>query len=118
MKKILSLFLICINCCGVHAERTEVYNQHIHTVQVIANNDYMSPAVIRLGENETVEISFDHLTHDYHRFRHDCLPRNERKATWLFLAEMVPPWMITEFFTIANPNPVPPSLRERPLSTR
>ena len=41
MKKILSLFLICIICCGVHAQRTEVYNQHIHTVQVIANNDYM-----------------------------------------------------------------------------
>ena len=60
MKKILSLFMICIICCGVHAQRTEVYNQHIHTVQVIANNDYMSPAVIRLGENETVEISFDH----------------------------------------------------------
>ena len=55
MKKILSLFLICIICCGVHAQRTEVYNQHIHTVQVIANNDYMSPAVIRLGENETVD---------------------------------------------------------------
>ena len=64
MKKVLSLFLICIICCRVHAQRTEVYNQHIHTVQVIANNDYMSPAVIRLGENETVEISFDHLTHD------------------------------------------------------
>ena len=56
MKKVLSLFLICIICCGVRAQRTEVYNQHIHTVQVIANNDYMSPAVIRLGENETVEI--------------------------------------------------------------
>ena len=69
MKKILSLFLICIICCEVHAQRTEVYNQHIHTVQVIANNDYMLPAVIRLGENETVEISFDHLTHDYHRYQ-------------------------------------------------
>lgn len=41
MKKVLSLFLICIICCGVRAQRTEVYNQHIHTVQVIANNDYM-----------------------------------------------------------------------------
>ena len=43
---------------------------------------------------------------------------NSNPPPWLFLAEMVPPWMITEFFTIANPNPVPPSLRERPLSTR
>ena len=73
MKKVLSLFLICIICCGVRAQRTEVYNQHIHTVQVIANNDYMSPAVIRLGENETVEISFDHLTHDYHRYQYTAM---------------------------------------------
>ena len=58
MKKTLPLFLICILiCCGAHAQRTEVYNPHIHTVQVIANNDYMAPAVIRLGEGETVEIS-------------------------------------------------------------
>ena len=57
MKKTLPLFLICILiCCGAHAQRTEVYNPHIHTVQVIANNDYMAPAVIRLGEGETVEI--------------------------------------------------------------
>ena len=47
MKKALPLFLICILiCCGAHAQRTEVYNPHIHTVQVIANNDYMAPAVI------------------------------------------------------------------------
>ena len=71
MKKTLPLFLICILiCCGAHAQRTEVYNPHIHTVQVIANNDYMAPAVIRLGEGETVEISFDHLTHDYHRYQY------------------------------------------------
>ena len=71
MKKALPLFLICILiCCGAHAQRTEVYNPHIHTVQVIANNDYMAPAVIRLGEGETVEISFDHLTHDYHRYQY------------------------------------------------
>ena len=71
MKKTLPLFLICILiCCGAHAQRTEVYNPHIHTVQVIANNDYMAPAVIRLCEGETVEISFDHLTHDYHRYQY------------------------------------------------
>lgn len=43
---------------------------------------------------------------------------NSSPPPWLFLAEMLPPWIITAFFTIASPNPVPPSLRERPLSTR
>lgn len=57
-------------CCETHAQRTEVHNPHIHTVQVIANQDYRAPAVIRLGQEETVEISFDHLTHDYHRYQY------------------------------------------------
>lgn len=36
----------------------------------------------------------------------------------MFLAKMVPPWNNTAFFTMASPKPVPPSFRERPLSTR
>ena len=70
MKKIWIFLFTCIVCGGLHAQRTEVYTPHIRTVQVIANNDYMAPAVIRLGEDESVEISFDHLTHDYHRFQY------------------------------------------------
>ena len=33
-------------------------------------------------------------------------------------ARHVPPYTGTAFFTMASPRPVPPSLRERPLSTR
>ena len=39
-------------------------------------------------------------------------------ASLAVLADMFPPWRITAFLTMASPNPVPPSLRERPLSTR
>lgn len=71
MKKLFSLLLFSIfYCVLLHAQRTEVYTPNIRTVQVIANNDDLSPAVIRLGEEETVEISFDHLTHDYHRYQY------------------------------------------------
>lgn len=68
MKKVWLLLWICTICGGLYAQRTEVYTPHIHTVQVIANNDYTLPAIIRLGEEETIEISFDHLTHNYHRY--------------------------------------------------
>ncbi len=57
-------------CGRMYAQRTEVYTPLIRTVQVIANNDYMAPAVIRLGEDETMEISFDYLTHEYHRYQY------------------------------------------------
>ena len=39
-------------------------------------------------------------------------PRSELRT------EIVPPCIITAFLTIASPSPVPPSLRERPLSMR
>lgn len=54
----------------MYAQHTEVASPHIHTVQVIANDDYKLPAIIKLGSEEHIEISFDHLTHNYHRFRY------------------------------------------------
>ena len=43
---------------------------------------------------------------------------NSSPPLGLFLAKMVPPWKRTAFLTMASPSPVPPNLRERPLSTR
>lgn len=90
MKKIWIFLFACIVCGGLHAQRTEVHTPHIRTVQVIANNDYMAPAVIRLGEDESVEISFDHLTHDYHRYQYilthcnaDWTPSNLSETEYL-----------------------------------
>lgn len=70
MKKNWLFLLACVLCSEVHSQRTEIHTPHIRTVQVIANNDYTAPAVIRLGDNETVEVSFDRLTHDYHRYQY------------------------------------------------
>jgi hypothetical protein len=36
----------------------------------------------------------------------------------LLHTDMPPRWLVTMFFTIANPNPVPPVARERAGSTR
>ena len=54
----------------MRAQRTEVYAPHIQTVQVIANDDYNAPAIITLETGEYVEISFDELSHDYHRYQY------------------------------------------------
>ena len=43
---------------------------------------------------------------------------NLRPPSGRLEAVMLPPWNITACFTIASPRPVPPLLRERPLSTR
>lgn len=70
MKKYWLLLLVCIVYSKAHSQRTEIHTPHIRTVQVIANNDYTAPAVICLGNDETVEVSFDRLTHDYHRYQY------------------------------------------------
>ena len=40
----------------------------IHTLQTIVNDDWLHDDVITLGTDDWVTISFDHFTHDYHRF--------------------------------------------------
>ena len=40
----------------------------IHTLQTTVNDDWLHDDVITLGTDDWVTISFDHFTHDYHRF--------------------------------------------------
>lgn len=40
----------------------------IHTLQTIVNDDWLHDDVIVLGTEDWVDISFDHFSHDYHRF--------------------------------------------------
>ena len=60
--------LLCLSG-GIRAQRTEIYAPHIQTVQVVANNDINAPAVITLDSNDYIELSFDELSHEYHRYR-------------------------------------------------
>lgn len=53
---------------AVHAQSDKVYHPMIHTLQTIVNDDWLHDDVITLGTDDWVTISFDHFTHDYHRF--------------------------------------------------
>ena len=48
----------------------------------------------------------------------DMVKMNSSPPVEAMRAKMVPPWKMMAFFTMASPRPVPPSLRERPLSMR
>ncbi len=50
------------------AQSNKVYDPMIHTLQTIVNDDWLHDDVITLGSDDWVSISFDHFTHDYHRF--------------------------------------------------
>ncbi len=66
----LPLCLLLAYHTGVQAQHTTVYAPGIYTVQMIANNDYQLPPVITLGKEESIELSFDRLTHEYRRLHY------------------------------------------------
>ena len=52
----------------MYAQDIEVQDTHIRTVQLVANEDIYAPPIIRLGSDESVELSFDELSHEYRRY--------------------------------------------------
>ena len=63
---LLSIMLLTASC--VYAQRTEVMQPYIKTVQAIVNDNFRLPPVIELGSEDYIDISFDHLSHEYNRF--------------------------------------------------
>lgn len=49
------------------AQRSEIHDPRISTLQVVAGSDWLSMPVVALGGGPVV-ISFDDMTHDYHRY--------------------------------------------------
>src|SRR3712207_5715889 len=50
------------------AQRHEILLPHIASLQVVAGDDWMSMPVISLDGHTPIHISFDDLTHEYHRY--------------------------------------------------
>ena len=67
MKKWL-LYILLLVAGAAQAQSDRVYHPMVHTLQTIVNDDWMLDDVITLGTEDWVTISFDHLSHDYHRF--------------------------------------------------
>ena len=46
----------------------KILHPQIKSLQAVVNQDFMSPAVLRLGTDDVLHIAFDELSHDYHRY--------------------------------------------------
>ena len=69
MKKVLITTLLLWGSLHMAmAQNTCVNVPHIKTLQVIANDNWMALPIIHLNTPDKVEISFDELTHEYHRY--------------------------------------------------
>lgn len=48
--------------------RNVIFDPNVKTLQVVAGNDWLSPPVLTLGGDERLKVSFDELSHEYHRY--------------------------------------------------
>lgn len=60
--------LIIFSILNISAARNTIYSTRIKTIKAVVNNDWLSPPVMTLGSDDILNISFDELSHDYHRF--------------------------------------------------
>ena len=66
MKRIILLLLIFLPTLmfGRHAIKSD----KVKSLQVVVNNNWLSMPVMQMGTNDVLNISFDELSHEYHRF--------------------------------------------------
>lgn len=65
--KIIIAVLCAIPCINATAQRNEILNDRIQSLQVVANGDWLSLPVMELGDGY-VDINFDDMTHEYRRY--------------------------------------------------
>ena len=68
MKKYITMLILLVFTTIVCAQKNEIYDPNISTLQVVAGDRWLSMPVIRLNQDEVINIGFDDLTHEYRRF--------------------------------------------------
>lgn len=65
--RILMAYVCMASCQVLYAQRNEILNDRIQSLQVVANGDWLSLPVMELG-NGYVDIDFDDMSHEYRRY--------------------------------------------------
>ena len=68
--KRIKLYVSIVMAAGMMtAEAGNVIKEpQIKTLQAVVNQDWLSSAVMRLNTDDVLDVSFDELSHDYHRY--------------------------------------------------
>ena len=67
MKKITVLLSLLCCASATTAQRHEILDRQLHTLQVVVNDDPLQPPIMNLGGGNHLEIGFDEFSHEYHR---------------------------------------------------
>ena len=60
--------LLAMMTLGLLAQRPQIFSTHIRTLQTVAEQKWTAMPIIALGSDEVVNIDFDDLTHESHRY--------------------------------------------------
>ena len=66
--KHLSLCIIALLMTTAGTAENRTYKPEVKSLQAVVNQDWLSPAVMRLKGGDVLNIGFDELSHDYHRY--------------------------------------------------
>ena len=66
--KISAMLMLLLLSIGMCYGATMVFDPNIKSLNVVAGQNWLSPPVITLGSGDRIHISFDELSHDYHRY--------------------------------------------------
>ena len=67
IRKLISAALLFVPMM-LHAQWFGSQSDMINTLRAISNGDWESPQIIGLNSDESIEFSFDEMSHQYHRF--------------------------------------------------
>ena len=76
MKRTMLALWFLLTALGGFAEN-RTYGDNVKTIQAVVNLNWLSPCVMRLHFSDHLYVSFDELSHDYHRYvyrLHHCEP--------------------------------------------
>lgn len=66
--KISAMLMLLLLSIGMCYGATMVFDPNIKSLNVVAGQNWLSPPVITMGSGDRIHISFDELSHDYHRY--------------------------------------------------
>ena len=68
MKKSVIFVFMAIGLSLSAAARSFIYSPTVKTLQVVVNDDWLSPPVMKLGGGDVLNVGFDELSHNFHRY--------------------------------------------------
>ncbi len=68
MKRVFIFALLSICVLNLPAQFMRAYSTSIRSMQMVLNDDWREPPVMRLHSDDVLQFSFDEMSHTYHRY--------------------------------------------------